>query len=52
MAANEAEFYTVSATGSALGAISSGLDLVWVAGMINKLDGYFYVSPKSKSLRI
>ena len=46
MAANEAEFYTVSATGSALGAISSGLDLVWVAGMINKLDGYFYVSPK------
>lgn len=46
MAANEAEFYTVSATGSALGAISSGLDLVWVAGMINKLDGYFYVQPK------
>ncbi|MSP38162.1 MAG: ABC transporter substrate-binding protein [Deltaproteobacteria bacterium] len=46
MAANEAEFYTVSATGSALGAISSGLDLVWVAGMINKLDGYFYVAPK------
>lgn len=46
MAANEAEFYTVSATGSALGAISSGLDLVWVAGMINKLDGYFYVHSK------
>lgn len=46
MAANEAEFYTVSATGSALGAISSGLDIVWVAGMINKLDGYFYVQPK------
>jgi ABC-type nitrate/sulfonate/bicarbonate transport system substrate-binding protein len=46
MAANEAEFYTVSATGAALGAIASGLDLVWVAGMINKLDGYFYTSPK------
>ncbi|MGZ9130275.1 MAG: ABC transporter substrate-binding protein [Candidatus Binatia bacterium] len=46
MAANEAEFYTVSATGSALGAMVSGLDLVWVAGMINKLDGYFYVAPK------
>lgn len=46
MAANEAEFYTVSATASALGAIASGLDLVWVAGMINKLDGYFYVNPK------
>jgi ABC-type nitrate/sulfonate/bicarbonate transport system substrate-binding protein len=46
MAANEAEFYTVSATGSALGAMASGLDLVWVAGLINKLDGYFFVSPK------
>src|SRR5688572_26491327 len=46
MAANEAEFYTVSATGAALGAIASGLDLVWIAGMINKLDGYFYVTPK------
>jgi ABC-type nitrate/sulfonate/bicarbonate transport system substrate-binding protein len=46
MAANEAEFYTVSATGSALGAMASGLDLVWVAGLINKLDGYFYVAPK------
>jgi len=46
MAANEAQFYTVSATGSALGAMASGLDLVWVAGLINKLDGYFYVSPK------
>lgn len=46
MAANEAEFYTVSATGAALGAIASGLDLVWIAGMINKLDGYFYVLPK------
>ena len=46
MAANEAEFYTVSATGAALGAIASGLDLVWIAGMINKLDGYFYVAPR------
>lgn len=46
MAANEAEFYSVSATGAALGAIASGLDLVWIAGMINKLDGYFYASPK------
>jgi ABC-type nitrate/sulfonate/bicarbonate transport system substrate-binding protein len=46
MAANEAQFYTVSATGSALGAMASGLDLVWVAGLINKLDGYFYVAPK------
>src|SRR5215510_4870555 len=46
MAANEADFYTVSATGAALGAIASGLDLVWIAGMINKLDGYFYTLPK------
>jgi NitT/TauT family transport system substrate-binding protein len=46
MAAGEAEFYSVSATGAALGAIASGLDLVWIAGMINKLDGYFYTLPK------
>jgi ABC-type nitrate/sulfonate/bicarbonate transport system substrate-binding protein len=26
--------------------MASGLDLVWVAGLINKLDGYFYVAPK------
>ena len=46
MAANEAQFYTTSATASAFGAMASGLDLVFAAGIINKLDGDFVVSPK------
>lgn len=46
MAANDAQFYTTSATGSALGSMASGLDLVFVAGIINKLDGDFVASPK------
>ena len=46
MASNEAHFYTTSATGSALGSMAGGLDLVFVAGIINKLDGDFVVSPK------
>lgn len=46
IASNEAQFYTTSATGSALGSMASGLDMVFVAGIINKLDGDFVVSPK------
>jgi ABC-type nitrate/sulfonate/bicarbonate transport system substrate-binding protein len=46
MASNEAQFYTTSATGSALGSMAGGLDLVFVAGIINKLDGDFVVAPK------
>jgi NitT/TauT family transport system substrate-binding protein len=49
MASNEAQFYTTSATGSALGSMAGGLDLVFVAGIINKLDGDFVVSPKISS---
>jgi len=49
MAANEAQFYTVSATGASLGAMAGGLDLVFIAGIVNKLDGDFVVSPKIKS---
>jgi NitT/TauT family transport system substrate-binding protein len=49
MASNEAQFYTTSATGSALGSMAGGLDLVFVAGIINKLDGDFVVSPKITS---
>lgn len=49
MAANEAQFYNASATGSTLGAVSGGLDLVFVAGIVNKLDGDFVVSPKIKT---
>lgn len=49
LAANEAQFYTVSATGASLGAMAGGLDLVFVAGLINKLDGYFVSSPKIRA---
>ena len=46
MAANEAQFYSVSATGASLGAMAAGLDLAFVAGIVNKLDGDMVVSPK------
>lgn len=46
MAANEAQFYAVSATGASLGAMAAGLDLVFIAGIVNKLDGDFVASPK------
>jgi ABC-type nitrate/sulfonate/bicarbonate transport system substrate-binding protein len=49
LAANEAQFYTVSATGSSLGAMAGGLDLAFVAGLVNKLDGYFVVAPKIRT---
>jgi ABC-type nitrate/sulfonate/bicarbonate transport system substrate-binding protein len=49
LAAGEAQFYTVSATGASLGAMAGGLDLVFTAGLINKLDGYFAVAPKIRS---
>ena len=46
VAAGEAQFYSVSATGASLGAMAGGLDIVFVAGFINRLDGYFAVSPR------
>jgi ABC-type nitrate/sulfonate/bicarbonate transport system substrate-binding protein len=49
MVGGEAHFYTASATGATLGAMVGGLDLVFVGGLINKLDGDFVVSPKIKS---
>ena len=49
MASGEAQLYGVSATGASLGAMAGGLDLVFVAGLINKLDGYFVVSAKIRS---
>lgn len=49
MAANEAQFYSVSATGASLGAMAGGLDIVFVAGLINRLDGYFAVSPRVRA---
>jgi NitT/TauT family transport system substrate-binding protein len=49
LAAGEAQFYSVSATGASLGAMAGGLDIVFVAGFINRLDGYFAVSPKIRT---
>lgn len=49
MAANEAQFYAVSATGASLGAMAGGLDLAFIAGIVNKLDGDFVASAKIKT---
>ena len=46
LAAGEAQFYGVSATGASLGAMAGGLDLAFVAGFINRLDGYLAVAAK------
>jgi len=46
LAAGEAQFYGVSATGASLGAMAGVLDLAFVAGFINRLDGYLAVSAK------
>jgi NitT/TauT family transport system substrate-binding protein len=46
LAANEAQVYSVSATGTSLGAMAAGLDLAFIAGIVNKLDGDFVVTPK------
>jgi NitT/TauT family transport system substrate-binding protein len=46
LAANEAQFYMVSATASTLGAMASGLDLAFIAGLVNKLDGYFVTNSR------
>ncbi len=45
LAAGEAHFYTGSPTGATLGAVVGGLDAVFVAGLINKLNGAFVVDP-------
>ena len=50
LAAGDAHFYSGSATGAMIGAMAGGLDVVFVAGLINKLDGYFVVSPKIKTV--
>ena len=49
VAAGEAQFYSVSATGASLGAMAGGLDIVFLAGFINRLDGYFAVSTRVRA---
>ncbi len=49
LASGEAHFYSGSPTGATLGAVVGGLDAVFVAGLINKLNGAFVVDPSIKS---
>jgi len=49
LASGETHFHVGSATGASIGAMAGGLDLVFIAGLINKLDGYFVTIPQIKS---
>ena len=44
LASGETQFHVGSATGTSIGAMAGGLDLVFIAGLINKLDGTFVVN--------
>jgi NitT/TauT family transport system substrate-binding protein len=49
LASGETQFHAGSATGTSIGAMAGGLDLVFIAGLINKLDGTFVVNPSIKT---
>jgi ABC-type nitrate/sulfonate/bicarbonate transport system substrate-binding protein len=49
LASGETQFHAGSATGASIGAMAGGLDLVFIAGLINKLDGAFVVNPIIKT---
>ena len=49
LAGGETQFHVGSATGTSIGAMAGGLDLVYIAGLINKLDGAFMVNPSIKT---
>ncbi len=49
LASGESQFHEGSVTGAVLGSAAEGTDLVFVAGMINKLIGNIMASPKIKS---
>ena len=49
LAGGETQFHVGSATGTSIGAMSGGLDLVYIAGLINKLDGAFMVNPSIRT---
>jgi len=51
LAAGESQLHEGSVTGAVLGSAAEGTDLVFVAGMINKLIGNIMASPKSKIRR-
>ena len=47
MASGESQFHSGSATGATLGSAAEGMDLVYVAGIINKLIGNIMASPRA-----
>src|SRR6188768_1648522 len=49
LAGGETQFHVGSATGTSIGAMAGGLDLAFIAGLINKLDGAFVVNPSIRS---
>ena len=49
LASGESQLHEGSVTGAVLGSAAEGVDLVFVAGMINKLIGNIMASPKIKS---
>ena len=49
LSAGEAQFYSGSANGSVLGAIANGLDMTFIAGLANKLNGTMVVAPAIQS---
>ena len=49
LSAGEAQFYSGSANGSALGAMAGGLDLVFIAGLANQLNGTMVAAPTIQS---
>jgi NitT/TauT family transport system substrate-binding protein len=49
LAAGETQFHVGSATGTSIGAMAGGLDLAYITGLINKLDGAFMVNPSIKT---
>lgn len=49
LAAGESQLHEGSTTGAVLGSAAEGIDLVFVAGMINKLIGNIMATPKIKT---
>ncbi len=49
LASGETHFHSGSATGAVLGSAAEGMDLVFVAGIINKLIGNIMAAPKIKT---
>ncbi len=49
LVSGDAQFYTGSPTGATLGAVAGGLDAVFIAGLINKLNGAFVADASIKT---